>query len=193
MPDHTLLCSSPTLGKVTVATFRSWERQRDNGWSKKPMFIRDRLRERYIDPVEKLAMADKNGFMIMALSCLLIESMEALYQGWASTKDKSKQAFLRFFERQPRFKAIHDAGRGEDFYLNVRCGILHQGETNNGWTVVRNGPMFDGNKRLNATAFHRALASALDDYCRELECPQPGNQVRKRFNQKMKAILDNCQ
>src|SRR5271167_2827672 len=106
--------------------YQSWEKHRNSGWSLKPVFVRDRLRERYIDPVAKLRPKDKNGFMIIALSCLLIETIESFYQGWTSTKDKSKQAFMKFFECQPRFRSVQAAGKAEEFYLDVRCGVLHQ-------------------------------------------------------------------
>ena len=190
--DNTVLCTSPTLGKVTVGTYKSWNQRKDGGWSLKPIFIRDRLRERYVNPVEKLRPQAKNGFMIIALSCLLIETLESFYLGWGSTKDKSKRAFLSFFARQPRFRSIQEADKADSFYSDVRCGVLHQGETKNGWTVVRSGPMFDGLSRINATIFHRELSRALDDYCRDLESPAPGNRVRARFNRKMRAVLENC-
>jgi hypothetical protein len=118
--------------------------------------------------------------MIMALSCLMIESLEAFYQGWGSTRKLSERAFLYFFARQSRFKAIQDTGLAASFYDCVRCEILHLGETKGGWKILRTGRLIDPKTRtLNATKFHRQVALALDDYCKQLTKPAPGNRVRQ--------------
>jgi len=75
---------------------------------------------------------------------------------------------------------------------NVRCGILHQGETTGGWLVERNGRLFDGQKRINAKLFHDKLALAIDDYVAELERPRARSKVRPNFDKKMKAVIKNC-
>lgn len=196
MADSTLLCGGRgESSAVTVATYKAWEQVNDKGWSKKPDFLRQRLRERYIDPIERLAPEDKNGFNIMALSFLMIETLESFYQGWDDTKNKSRKCFELFFARQPRFKVIQDAGLAVGFYYDVRCGILHLGETRGGWTISREKAMFDRqSKRLNATAFHRQVALALDDYCADLiNPPASGPPLRDRFDAKMAIVIANCE
>jgi hypothetical protein len=137
MADDTLLCGKRVSGAVTVKTYLDWEKEHDHGWSRKPQFIRQRLYERYIDPVRALDLHPdtqdkKNGFYIMAVSCLLIETIVSFWRGWETTertkkqKGKSARAFKMFFRTQPRFEGF----RGTKFYRNIRCGILHQGENN---------------------------------------------------------------
>jgi hypothetical protein len=194
MSDATILCGlRGQKSAVTVSAYKAWEKMPDSGWSRKPSFLRQRLHERFVEPVEKLKPEDKNGFMIMALSCLMIESLESFYQGWGSTEKMSRRAFLYFFARQPRFKAIQDLGLAESFYDNVRCGILHLGETKGGWKIHRTGPLFHHSSlALNATKFHHQVALSLDDYVEQLMHPVPGNRVRQRFNRKMRAVIANC-
>jgi hypothetical protein len=195
MPDSTLLCGKRgEPSEVTVGMYKAWEQLNDEGWSKKPGFLKQRLRERYIDPIERLAPEHKNGFNIMAVSCLMIETLESFYQGLADTKTKSRECFEMFFARQQRFKAIQDAGLATSFYYDVRCGILHLGETRGGWTVSRTGAMFDrANMGVNATAFHQQIAVALNDYCAELANPPAGGPpLRDKFDAKMAVVIANC-
>lgn len=195
MPDSTLLCDKRgETSEVTVGMYKAWELLPDKGWSRKPDFLKRRLEERYIDPIERLLPEHKNGFNIMAISCLMIETLESFYQGWGDRKGKSRECFELFFSRQPRFKAIQDAGLATSFYTDVRCGILHQGETKGGWTISRAGAMFDhANMKLNATAFHRQIALALNDYCAELSNPPSGGPpLRDRFDAKMAVVIAHC-
>ena len=195
MPDNTLLCGKRgELSAVTIAKYKTWNVLPDKGWSKKPAFLEQRVRERYIDPIEKLKPEDKNGFAIMALSCLMIETLESFYQGWESTYRRSQECFELFFARQSRFNLIQDAGLAVSFYRNVRCGILHLGETKGGWKISRKGSMFNqGTMTLNATVFHHQVGLALKDYCVDLSSPLAADPLlRNRFDNKMNAIIYNC-
>jgi hypothetical protein len=177
-----------------VGDYKAWEQLPDGGWVHKPAFLLQRIGERYIYPIEKLSPADKNGFMIMAVSCLMMETLESFYQGWGSTKNRSKECFDLFFKRQLRFQGIQNEGLAERFYYEVRCGILHLGETKSGWKVIRSGPMFDrGSLTLNGTAFHRQVALALKDYCNDLTTHPPGSSIRNNFDKKMKVVIANCE
>jgi hypothetical protein len=51
-------------------------------------FVYDRFFERYIRPIESLDRTDKNGFSIMAVSCIMIESLVSFKNGWEDTKNK---------------------------------------------------------------------------------------------------------
>ncbi len=67
--------------------------------------------------------------------------------------------FRDFFVRDPELSVL--AGENDWFYKHIRCGILHQSETRNGWRLLRNGPLLDRHgKSINATAFLRALRRA---------------------------------
>lgn len=205
MPEDTILCGRPgSTYCVTAGDYKAWKNEADSGWSKKPEFIRRRLFERYIDPVRAIDLHPdtkirKNGFYIMAVSSLLIETLVSFWRGWETTearKDaagrnvpgKSGEAFRVFFDEETRFAAF----QGTEFYKSIRCGILHQGEATGGWTISRTGPLFDGASEVNATQFHNKLGAAIRDYARDLKNPPPGSALRSNFDKKMKAVIANC-
>ena len=98
-PCLTLLFYVAGRGKpdtVTVGLYKTWEHLPDKGWSQKPDFLKRRLRERYVDPIERLVPDEKNGFNIMALSCLMIETLESFYQGLGDTKNKRAENALSY-------------------------------------------------------------------------------------------------
>jgi hypothetical protein len=73
--------------------------------------IRLRFTERYIDPITG---PKKNGFTMMAISCLMIEAVAGFQYGWPHTDGKSQRAFRRFFRDTVRFKRLR---RGQDWVL----------------------------------------------------------------------------
>jgi hypothetical protein len=189
MADETRLST-----RVTVAAYRRMEQDCSRG--EIATFIRDRFRERYIIPILAVDPEEKSGFLIMAISCLLIETLETLYQGWESTEPtkkqpgKSKLAFQLFFDHQWQFKAFQ--GHAEQFWKHVRCGILHQGETTGGWRVMRRGRLFDEDELLiNATDFHRRMSGVLDSYMRELSLADWDSARWKNFRTKMNTTIKN--
>src|SRR5262249_50058355 len=125
MPDDTVLCGKKgTPEAITVGDCKNWAFETDHGWSKKPDFIRRRLYERYVDPVFALNGTEqlrgkKHGFYVMAVSCLLIETLVSFWRGWETTepykdasgkkvRGKSGKAFKLFFRVQPRFRSLRD-------------------------------------------------------------------------------------
>lgn len=192
MPDGTVLCGRPKSDYcVTVKKYREMKDAQDKyGLAE---FVRRRLTERYISPLSSDA---KNGFAMMACACLLIETLESFYKGWKSTnkKGRGKQAVKQFFGRWKRFSQFQ--GYEAEFYKNVRCGILHQGETRGGWLITRERtvPIFQaGNKRINATRFMKRIELALGDYERELIKADLNQLLWRNYRQKMDAILENCE
>lgn len=95
-------------------------------------FIYHRLHRRYIVPLLHIPDKYKSGFLMMASASLMIETMQAFYAGTKETKPREgRNAFKAFFKRE------HDyfpglAADEENFYRNIRCGILHQAETKGG-------------------------------------------------------------
>jgi hypothetical protein len=135
----------------------------------------------------------KNGFSIMANCCLLIETLESFYRGWEDTKRESEKAFLKFFSRDKNFKefAINDIP--SQFYFNIRCGILHQGETRRGWIITRSGnSILDfSKKKIDATLFLKQLKKSLNDYKNELNIADWNDDIWCNARKKIKAILKN--
>lgn len=175
-------------------------------------FVYQRLYHRYIKPfeykacktisikatgkeVDEYTMLYKNGFSIMANCCLLVETLESFYQGWSNTKGKSEKAFVSFFSRDTNFKAFSTGDLPKQFYEKIRCGILHQGETTGGWTLVRNGNLLFNpeTKKINATVFIRLLKKSLHNYRQELNSNDRKAAIWINAIKKLTAILKNTQ
>lgn len=146
-------------------------------------YFRPRLQLRYLNPIRVMQESDTRageGFSIVAIHCTLIEFLEATLQGinyrWVH-RDKdlrpyeyrqSGPVFTAFLsERQP-FSDVFDAALAQDFYANVRCALLHEARTRNGWKIRARGSaggMVDAEKRLLfRNEFHKALMNFIEWY-----------------------------
>lgn len=174
---------------VSVTKFRELVEEQDT--KALIALIKLRFTERYIEPM-RVDSNKKNGFTIMAVSCLMIEALESLYKGWPNSNRKSQLAFCNFFDRNDNFSFLK--GYSEDFYKNVRCGILHQGETTKGWHIRRKGQIFDkSTKTINAKLFHDEVEKSLIKYCEALSNENWNSEIWANYRKKMKAICNNCE
>jgi hypothetical protein len=171
---------------VTVAQYKRLEESNER--QAVAQFVRERFDERYFSPIESTPREKKHGFTILAVCCLVVETLESFYQGLGDTKGKSKDMFASFFSRDTPLKVF--GGGNNWFYYDIRCGILHQSETRNGWRVRRTGPLFDPNdKVIDATKFLRELRRAVDTYAAQLV---HDDRLWELFKKKMQAVCDNC-
>lgn len=174
-------------------------------------FIYKRLFYRYINPFlyksEKKIQKDKslklydeflilhkNGFSMMANSCLLIETIESFYRGWSNTSGKSETAFLKFFGRDKNFILFASNDLATSFYKNIRCGILHQAETTGGWSITRNSRKLldEENKIIDSTLFLETLNLSLINYKTELIKSDWNDLIWKNARNKLKSIIKNA-
>lgn len=173
---------------VSVQRYRELERRRNKQALSE--FVKNRFSERYIAPLD-VHRDKKSGFTIMAVACLMIETLESFYRGWPRTDGRSELAFCSFFSRWPQFAALRQHSNG--FYKHVRCGVLHQAETTGGWRIWRRGPLFDERTTtINATIFLRALEAVLDAYAMKLRTEPWESDTWKCFRKKMTAICANA-
>lgn len=176
----------------TVGSYKALEAARDTRQIAK--FIRNRFSGRYIEPLLSVPTGKKSGFCIMAVACLMIEALESFRQGWEDSKGKSETAFCSFFDHFEPFKELR--GHGSQFYAHIRCGILHQAETTNGWRIRRElgAPVFDSeNLTIGANAFLDALKLSFDAYCSELELADWNADIWRNARSKLAAICKNCE
>ena len=158
-------------------------------------FIKIRHNERFFAPIKFLRNAPRNnvgyGFAIMALCSLLIETIQSYKDGFPTTnsmelgrlrklKDVPKQygipvdltvdgktAFKDFFEH---FSDLFPNLKGEEFYENVRNGLLHQAQTKNDWTIkIGRAQLFEPVKKIiDRNLFADNLEKAFKKYLDEL-------------------------
>jgi hypothetical protein len=153
-----------------------------------------RFTERYIDPVTPSKDKKMHGFTMMAVSCLLIESLESFCRGWENSSGKSELTFRHFFDSHSQFDSFR--GHAAHFYRNVRCGILHQAETTGSWKITQktHAPLFAPAPSLtvNARLFLQRLRAVLDGFCDGLKTADWNSEEWRNVRKKMKALCENC-
>lgn len=174
------------LSSVTVEQYRELKTKRDT--DKIATLIYDRFNERYIEPFKNNE--KKHGFSMMAISCLMIEALQSFKKGCKNTNGQGKKVFEEFFYNS---KNLHEfKGFGEEFYRSIRCGILHQAETYEGWKIRRDGKLLDKSKKsINATKFMCALANDLRDYETLLKSESFDSDIWKKAIKKLDFICSN--
>ena len=168
-------------------------------WVKATKIFEERISARYIEPADLLMESDNKrnpvdrryGFSIMAIDCLLIETLQSFKEGKTNTKNKSKSVFVNFLTQSDEFKAHFDEKQAERFYNEFRCGILHQAEVMGEallWSVgMLKGKNLEGVPYINRTVFHECVKKEVASYIGKLNNPE--NQVlRKNFINKMNFI-----
>lgn len=159
-------------------------------------FIFNRLFSRYIRPYnfDNLEYKEKfkNGFSIIANLCLLVETLQSFKNGWGDSDGKSKKAFEQFFNNNTRFAELKQ--KGSEIYKNVRCGILHQGETIGGWKITREGIMLydSATNTLDAVIFAERMKLSLYDYRDSLIKSKWDSEIWDNFRTKMRKVINNC-
>lgn len=168
-------------------------------WDKAFGFMEKRLNERFIEPADKLIELEdevspidkKYGFAILALDCLLCETIQAFYKGVGDSTGQSKALFKEFLELRVEFKDFFKTEpERENFYKNFRCGILHQAQTSKDTKVWSVGSLIMKSGRfiiVNRQEFHKKIKKELEIYINELKRKQD-HQLMNRFKTKMDFI-----
>lgn len=110
-----------------------------------------RLQDRYLTPINSIKQDGSysgEGFSIMTIICSLIEFLETTYQGinyrYVRIGDLplgqfeysiSGKIFTDFLTKRLPFKNQFSIQTAEEFYTNIRCGLLHEARTNGKWTI----------------------------------------------------------
>jgi hypothetical protein len=177
-------------------------------WNKAFTFFKDRLFTRYINPAEKIqndicSEFVGEGFAISTILCSLIEALETFYQGKHFTPQKpqneyeytnghSKEIFKNFLTQREPFKSEFKS-LASDFYYNVRCSLLHEAATRNGWVIrVDTARLIekDGDKKvLNRCLFIGSVKKYIKSYKQEL---LKDNERKKAFIRKMDSICNTA-
>lgn len=169
-------------------------------WAKAIEIFRMRIRLRFIDPVDVLIAYEAEqtrgifGFAILAIDCLLIETLQGFREGLSSHDGASKRLVRTFLSENlsGHFDDGNSAGSKSDlFYARCRCAIHHSGQTDGDFRVGRSGPLisFEMNNRvrLNRTAFHETIKSEFERYLKLLS-DDSELKLRANFRNKMNSL-----
>ena len=170
-------------------------------WGKAIAIFEERIRSRFIRPAQALIDSDKgtsserNGFAVLAIDFLLIETVQGFKKGQTDHKGQSKRLFKEFLKGWNMFnKCVSDGGNSEvlagNLYEQGRCALHHTGATDR--MIVRKSKAMiifdaDGLIEINRTKFHTELDKAFASYLADLRATSNAA-LRENFRNKMAHI-----
>ena len=169
-----------------------------NDWPTALRIFDGRIRERYIDPIDfliaeeerKPAVERRFGFAVLAIDCLLVETLGAFIEGLEDTEGKSQRVFVRFLTTRPAFSSYFTKDLARQFYSEFRCGILHQAEVGGDSRVWSVGPLISTSYKslvVNRNEFHARLKAEFARYIEQLD-DSGSVDLRTNFRKKMNFI-----
>jgi hypothetical protein len=177
-------------------------------WKRAVDIFNDRLHGRFLSPIEAVRshadcdIQEFSGFAIVAIDCLLIETLNQFKMGVDETPSgQHGECFATFLFESRFFNAEFDTKRkGKLFYKHFRCGILHQAQTSKKSRVRFGEPSMvqladpkniDEGLILDRELFHDALVREIRDYAARLESPasKDDRKLRQNFVTKMNHIV----
>jgi hypothetical protein len=155
-------------------------------------YFEPRLNTRYLDPIAAIQDIRKSvgeGFSMMAVLCTLIEFLESTFQGkkyrhlkrGETQQDmgeheysRSEDIFVSFLINRNFFSTqFSKPGLAKDFYESIRCGLLHEARTKNGWKIrdeSSDGSMIDSTRKIvYRDDFHAAITDYIKWYRKALQ------------------------
>ena len=176
-------------GNVTVGQLLTWmDEKSDRSKAEIIKLIGHRFENRYLKHIKSV----DSGFLIMAVSCFVIETLQSFREGEPDTNRIGKRMFKNFFKNnQDNFSDFLEIA--DEFYKDIRCGILHQSETTNAWRVVRTGKLLDKAEfSINAELFLNSLDKSVNKYLDELAHSDFNSVLWKNAFIKLTDICENC-
>lgn len=214
MKTSSIILATDNLGNnITISQLEEWLKSESK--NELADFFYYRFYGRYIKPFDfknpDYIKTHKNGFAIMTSCCLLIETFVSFTEPiFLDTNSKSERCFGYFFLTHKEFnpfsngglklseykdltrKKLKNKGIPFDFYKNVRCGILHNGETKNNWKIVRSGDFFDQkNKRINSYLFMEKLKSVMQKFTNDLKKSENNGQIWITYKNRLENLIEN--
>jgi len=175
-------------------------------WNEAKEFMNQRINTRYLESIEALRNHGPSlkgeGFAICTIICSLIEAIETFYTGKNFTTKptnefeygsrKSGNNFNNFLTTRKPFSEYFDKALAKDFYANVRCALLHEACTRNGWVInIREHETIvikNGTKTLNRSLFVADLKECIKRHNKELDSSE---ELREAFLRKFDGICAN--
>ncbi|WP_143534761.1 hypothetical protein [Notoacmeibacter marinus] len=165
-----------------------------------------RLDDRYFQPISLIRSGSNyrgEGFAILTIQCSLIEFLAALRLGWNHKVGaqpgknfqygRSQDLYCGFLTQQSPFSGLFtDEDRALNFYKNVRCGLVHEAQTKNGWKIwagSANDKAVDfEHKVVNRDLFGDLINQYVEIYSKDLIFCRD---LQQAFIRKMQYIYDH--
>jgi hypothetical protein len=158
-------------------------------WDTAINIVEDRINGRWLDAADRLLDEPHSGFAILAIDCIVLESLWGFMNGKGVPRRGEKQVYREILAG-PSFRLT--AAQSDSFRELVRNGIMHDAETRNRWLVEKTIPRDvlvrknkNGDYVLNRTKFHSALKAAFNDWVRKIRSGDPGlcHKMRTRMDE----------
>jgi hypothetical protein len=155
--------------KYTSEDWNALDANSSKDWPKAATIVRDRLEGRFLGFASKFLSSKDSGFVVLAIDCLMVETIQQFNDGVTNGHGQSQKLIKRFLEG-PRFQPDFDADARKAFYLDIRCGLLHQAEAKKMWLIRRKQPRMlqkvSGGQGyiIDVERFHSAVEGSLGDY-----------------------------
>ncbi len=179
--------------KYTADDWGKLDKNHPTDWPKAVRIVRDRLHGRFLHFADKCLKDDYSGFVVLAIDCLLAETLQQFIEGETKGDGRSKELSKKFLEGQ-RFQPYFGTDDiRQAFYKDIRCGLLHQAEAKNKWLIRRKQKELlktvgDG-YIIDVERFHTAMKHTLEDYF-TLLCKPDGTDLRGNLWTKMDHICN---
>ena len=160
-------------------------------------YLLARLQSRYLKPISNVQ--DKGswegeGFAIVSIQCALIEFLAAIRLGKKYRHNNpqppheyknSRKLFVDFLFQTPPFDKLFSEADAGDFYSNVRCALLHEARTKDGWIIWVTGavPVNCRKRVVYRDSFQALIEGYIDDYGMALTADVPLQEAfLRKFN-----------
>ena len=203
---HTNLIIAPSRdgGKWTVGDWQSLQFIDENDWDIAVTIFEDRINFRYMNIIREINGNGKfSGFSIMALSCMLMETLAQFYDGLNTSNDarhpcghsmNNTDFYVQFLtEKSFIFRHYFNPEQARIFYQDIRCGLLHACETGrNSRIKLSYGERLFVQRGRSLTVYRErfvyVLQNEFDTYCHHLRENNNRQELRPNFRNKMNFI-----
>ena len=162
-------------------------------WKRAIEIFTNRVYGRFFEPIYFLTErgVNENGFAIMALDCLLVETLYQFHNGLNKTSGGNKAKYSSFL-RQAMPDIFTSQEIAEIFYSDIRCGILHSAQTKNGSRLTSGkheiiSEFRPGKIQVDVEGFTNRLRQCFADYKNAISYGD-NQELRENFIRKMNYI-----
>jgi hypothetical protein len=187
--------------RTDAADWKKLDLNKPADWETAISIFERRIRGRFTEAIEFLIADDEPrspidrrwGFALLALDCLLVETLQAFRRGLTDTRSKSKELCVQFLTERTAFKPFFTSPDiATRFYYEFRCGLAHNAQIFGDGRVWSVGPLLtmSGSQIIvNRTAFHQAFVAELEEYLAALR-KGVDEELRANFRTKMDFIAE---
>lgn len=195
MKEPTRISPNYNVEHWNVLTFTT-----EDDWQTGIAIFEDRIRGRFMNIIDIIEPITFAGFAVMALDCLLIETLQQFREGKKQTPDREAKTYFVRFLTETSFSAFFTSSpMAKMFYKHIRCGILHQAEAKESSLIrIRPGdPLVkcteDSNGLIiNRKLFHQHLVKVFEEYVSSLR-DASNEELRSNFKKKMDYICQSIE